>query len=286
MQKQSDAHKDAVINYYDNTRPEYRLIWRNRHNLGLHFGYYDSSHTTHDTAVLNLNAKLAEYANIRESDIVLDAGYGVGGSGIWLAKNIGCSSIGIGIVPRQIRRAIRNADRRGISDKVSFMVSDFTDTSFEDASFSIFWSVESVVHAQSKQDVLNEAFRILKPGGRLVIAEYLLKPGSLTKHEKGLLQEWLGGWAMPGINTQEEYRRMLKKAGFGAVKIEDWTEPMLPSFARLMRIGKRFKAALPFFKAFKLVNHNQLANLSATEAQMKLLEAGCWKYEAILAVKS
>lgn len=285
MAKQSPTQTKAVIDYYDNTRPEYRLIWRNRHNLGIHFGYYDADHTTHDEAVLNLNAKLADRASIKRSDIVLDAGCGVGGSAIWLADNIGCECVGINIVPRQIERAKQNAVNRGVQDKVHFQVADFADTGLEGSSFSIVWGLESFVHAQNKQDVINEAFRLLRPGGRLIIAEYLLKDEPLSANERDLLLTWEKGWAMPSLHARKDFEKMLKQAGFVTTEIDDWTEAMKPSFVRLTKIGKRFRPAVSTLKLAKIVNIHEMNNLAATEAQMELLDKKCWRYKVVLAVK-
>ncbi len=280
-----NSHNQNVIDYYDGTRVEYRLLWRNRHNLGLHFGYYDTDHKTHDDAVLNLNAQLAQLINVKKNDSVLDAGCGVGGSCIWLAKNIGSKATGVNITSRQVERATQNALERGVSDKTNFVVSDFTKTPFANNSFTVFWGIESIVHAQDKQDVLNEAFRLLKPGGRLVIAEYLLPEKKLSPAHRNLLNKWLNGWSMPKLESDASYEMMLKKSGFESVKIVDWTEHVLPSLRRLDRFARFFTPIASLLSAVGLANKDQLRNLSATTAQMKLLNEGGWRYKAVMAIK-
>lgn len=285
MPKQTAQHTQAVTDYYNNTRAEYRFIWRNRHNLGIHFGYYDREHMTHDAAVLNLNAQLAKRVNITKGDRVLDAGCGVGGSAIWLAQNVGCKATGINITPRQVQRAKENAANRNVSDLTDFLVADFADIPFGAKSFSVFWGLESIVHAENKQAVLNEAYRVLRPGGRLVIAEYLVPECELNSEEKTLLDTWLRGWEMPGLESPKTYRQMLKKAGFRDIQIDDWTEHMMPSFRRLGSFSKRFKPVAPLLSLLGLANQNQRRNLEAAEAQIRLLETGAWSYRVVTATK-
>ena len=75
--------KARIVQYYNATKREYRLLWRSNRSLGLHFGYYDARHKTHDAAVLNINRKLADLMKITANDHVLDAGCGIGGSSLW-----------------------------------------------------------------------------------------------------------------------------------------------------------------------------------------------------------
>lgn len=58
----------------------------NYDNLAIHMGYYDDSIESHEESLLRLNEIVFDIAKIGENDLVLDAGCGVGGSSIWLAK--------------------------------------------------------------------------------------------------------------------------------------------------------------------------------------------------------
>jgi tocopherol O-methyltransferase len=282
MSGQSNKHKQAVVTYFTATRAEYRLLWRTHHSLGLHFGYYDDQHQTHDEAVLNINDKLADLAKITSDDYVLDAGCGVGGSAIWLAANKSCRALGINLVPRQLDRARRFAAERQLENLVQFKIADFADTGFEKDTFTVVWGLESIVHAENKLTVLNEAFRVLKPGGRLVIAEYLLREGPLSAQEQTLLSLWLKGWAMPSVLTERQYRNMAGKAGFINFTVEDWTSDIIPSLRRVHRWTRLFKPLSPLLRGLHIVNDSQIDNRIATESQLKLLEADAWRYKALL----
>ena len=71
----------SIKEYYDHTRFDYRTIWFGSDNLSIHFGYYDDKATHHHAALANMNRKLAEFADIKAGELVLDAGCGAGGAG-------------------------------------------------------------------------------------------------------------------------------------------------------------------------------------------------------------
>ncbi len=85
MTMSEHQHYTAVLRYYNETRWDYKHLWQSDKTLAIHFGYYDEQATTHRKAVERMNGALAAAAAINSSDLVLDAGCGMGGSTIWLA---------------------------------------------------------------------------------------------------------------------------------------------------------------------------------------------------------
>lgn len=78
----------TIIDYYDYTIPFYRLFWHKGTNA-LHYGIWHDDTKTLQEALINTNEILCDMAHISEHDVVLDAGCGVGGSALWLAKHTG-----------------------------------------------------------------------------------------------------------------------------------------------------------------------------------------------------
>src|SRR5688572_19661702 len=213
----ASAEKDLqarVVQYYDQATIDYRLVWQNHNDCAFHFGYYDETTTTHPEALQNANRVLADVADIRKGNFVLDAGCGVGGSAFWLAEHRGASVLGITPVPGHVQRARQLAGLRGIEDRVRFKVGDYTSTGIPDATVDVAWALESSCHASDKPSFYREMFRVLRPGGRLVIADYLRSDKSLTTEDEQVVRDWLDGWAIPCILTGEEHRRHATDAGF------------------------------------------------------------------------
>ena len=175
----------AVVRYYDHTWMDYRLVWLNRVNLAMHFGYHDAASRRHHDALQNGNRVCADIAGIRPGERVLDAGCGVGGSTCWLAECRDAEAVGITIVPSQVEQARREAAARGLGDRVSFQVADYVDTRYPDASFDVGWAMESLCHAPDKRLFYREMARVLRPGGRLVVAEYVRARRGLVHAGKG-----------------------------------------------------------------------------------------------------
>ncbi|MEP7189784.1 MAG: methyltransferase domain-containing protein, partial [Roseiflexaceae bacterium] len=172
IQPTSSTQRDAVIAYYDQTWLDYRLFWLNRRTLSVHFGYTDPTTRGHTDALLNMNRVLADRAAIQPGTRVLDAGCGVGGSSLWLAQARDAIVVGITPVASQVARARRFAAMRKLGDQITFEQADYTNTPFPDASFDVVWALESLCHAPAKAAFYREVARLLRPGGRLVLAEY------------------------------------------------------------------------------------------------------------------
>ena len=135
---------EKIVEYYNQSQIDYELIWGLKKHLSIHYGFYDKKHPTHGEAVLNFNRILATNLSITGGDIVLDAGCGIGGSSIWLAKNYGCKVIGITVVPDQVKQATKLAKLHGVDHLVSFELQDYTKTSLSGESFTVVWGLESV----------------------------------------------------------------------------------------------------------------------------------------------
>src|SRR5437588_8503425 len=135
-----------IRDYYDQTWLDYRMLWLNPQNRAIHFGYWDEHTHSHAESLLNMNRVLASHLGIRSGQRILDAGCGVGGSAIWLAKTYDVEVVGITPVAGQVARARHYAQEHRVADRVSFEQQDYTHTTFSDASFDVVWAMESLCH--------------------------------------------------------------------------------------------------------------------------------------------
>lgn len=104
---------------------------------------------------------------------ILDVGCGIGGTSRYLAKNFGdkANVTGITLSPNQVERATALAKDRAI-DNVNFQVMDALNMDFPDNTFDVVWACESGEHMPDKKRYVEEMVRVLKPGGRIVIATW------------------------------------------------------------------------------------------------------------------
>ena len=220
-----------VANYYDQTEVHYRRFWKFEEALGLHYGIWSEGIKNLKDAVLNTNALLAKLGDIKSTDTVLDAGCGVGGSAIFLAKNIGCKVTGITLSEKQAGTATEFADKRGVSELVSFKAMNYTSTTFADSSFDFVWAIESMQTATDKSDFLNEAKRVLKPGGKIVIAD-CFKSYNYPFNENKLMKLMFHGWAVSDVLSLDEFTEKAEQSGFKLEKELDVTKEVYPSVVK------------------------------------------------------
>lgn len=277
--------KQEISRYYDLSEVHYRFFWKLDKAKSLHYGYWDKTTKDFHEALLNINKILSAKASIAKDDIILDAGCGVGGSSVWLAKEIGCNVTGISLSEKQVAKANRLAVKEGVGKSTHFFQKDYTSTGFADASFDVVWAIESVCHADDKSDFLQETFRLLKKGGRLIMADFYKKE-NLQAVDAEIIKQWAHGWAVPDFSTIEEFEDQLQQTGFTNIRIEDATNNILPSAKRLHKayfLGK-FLAWL-YELSSKKITPTSKKNVETAYLQYKGLKKGLWKYKIIYAEK-
>ncbi len=281
-----DQQIEKVNQYYEATVIDYHTLWTGKKDLAIHFGYYDSGVNSHSASLIRMNEILAQYAKITKKDRVLDAGCGYGGSAIWLANNIGCKVVGVNVVPFQIDKAKNFAQKKSVADFVSFYNEDYTHTSFPSESFDVVWALESVVHASDKAKVIAEFSRLLRPGGRLIMAEYTPRESPvLSREEYDFMKPWLDGWAMPSLLTVPEYKELLETSGLANVVTHNITKQVIPS---LKRLNRRLRIGFPIGQLFYRIgifSKAHFGNIEGTKIQMASLKKGYWQYTVLIAQK-
>lgn len=243
-QSQNTPNKKAITDYYEQSTRDY-LFFYSRASRGMHYGYWDTGVHGNQQAVTRLNEVVAQKLKVTARSRVLDAGCGVGGSALWMAKNLGCSAVGISLSPSQIIQAKKFAQQDGVAKRTKFLVRDYTKTKLPAASFDGAFGIESVCYLEDKTPFYREMARVLKPGGRVAIADGLLLKKHYSDQEWSLLKAWLVGWVVPSKGGwKENHFSAIKKAGLKLVEVEDYSKQADPS-ARLVFLLSLF--GVPFF---------------------------------------
>jgi len=269
--------------YYDETWLDYRMLWLNSQNRAIHFGYWEKHTRSHAQSLLAMNRVLASHLGIRSGQRILDAGCGVGGSAIWLAKTYDVEVVGITPVASQVARAHRYAQEQGVADQVSFEQQDYTHTVFPDASFDVVWAMESLCHAPDKRLVLAEARRLLRPGGRLGIVEYMRTRRPHASAGEALLHSWLSGWAIPDLATAPEWLEWTQDVGLHNVQLVDITPNVRPSLRRLYWLAVLTWPVAFLLHALGLRSETQHGNMRGAFDQYHALRCGLWFYALLTA---
>lgn len=277
--------KSKIIDYYNQSEIDYKLVWGLNKNLALHFGYWDKNTKNLSQALERENEILAKLANIKKTDLVLDAGCGVGGSSIYLAKNVGCHVLGITLVKNQVLSAKRNAHKNKVENLTEFKVADFTNTKFQSASFDVVWAIESVCHAKDKADFIKESYQLLKKGGRLIIADFFINKSKLNSEEASLMDNMAHGWAVESFANHIDFENDLKKSGFKKIKKTNASKNIFPSARKLYHRSLPGLAIGKILQFMGIRNALQNANIWTVFYQYKALKQNLWQYYIFQAEK-
>ena len=158
------------------------------------------------------------FANLQEGETVLDLGSG-GGIDVLLGSTYvgdGGKIYGLDMTDEMLELANANKQRMGVSN-VEFIKGYIEDIPLSDESVDVVLSNCVINLSEDKKKALSEAYRVLRVGGRLRIADVIAQRAVDSSLKKNV-ELWCG--CLAGTITMDEYRRLLEDCGFGDVKIE------------------------------------------------------------------
>lgn len=278
-------HTKRVVDYYDTTQRFYELLWSGN-SFGLHYGLWTADVVNRQQAILKENQTLAHLAKIDEKSVVLDAGCGVMGSGMWLAKEMGATVVGLNVVHKQLVRGKELAEKRGLLEKLPAVEGDFQRLPFTDESFDVFWSLESIEHATDIEALVNEAKRVLRPGGRMIIAATFKGRDELTTEEQRQINVGLeAAGCFNDFRTAEEVSEVLRNVGFSSVQNRDVTDQVMPSAEEIHKMCRWGFPVAKLLAALHITSPILTVNNEWGIYQKGLFKSGATSYNVLLAEK-
>lgn len=270
-----------IADYYNQTLNHYQKWWKLNDVLAVHYGMWDENTGNFKEALLNSNQILMDIAGIPAGARILDAGCGVGGSSFFLAEKRAARVTGITLSEKQLEFANHKNHQLDLSERVDFKLEDYSNTSFPDDTFDLIWAIESFTSAQDKIKLANEASRILKPGGKIIIADYFKLPkAKADKHQ--WMKKWQDCWSLAEILPQKDYVSVFTHKGFRLEKEIDVTGKIYPS-SKIM-YQSYLMGAVPsiLYNTFHNTSRFARTHYLSGKYQYKALKAGLWEYKVLL----
>jgi len=184
------------------------------HSNFWNWGYWDAGTTNQREACENLMEKLLSFIPKKQGQI-LDVACGPGATTRYLLKYFKPENVtGINIGEKQLQICRKNAP------DCTFLQMDATELEFRDNSFDSIICVEAAFHFDTREKFVHEAYRVLKPGGYLVLSDILMSRRTPHQPEANYTK------------NLEEYEKLFLYAGFKNVTIIDATEECWKRFSR------------------------------------------------------
>jgi SAM-dependent methyltransferase len=157
-------------------------------------------------------------AQLNPGQVVLDLGSGGGIDVLLSAKRVGPTGKVYGLDMTDEMLALANENkRRAAIDNVEFLKGDIEQIPLPDESVDVIISNCVINLSADKRKVLGEAFRVLKPGGRLAVSDVVVR-GFVPEEVRTNMELWIG--CVAGALEEQEFIRLLREAGFAKPSIE------------------------------------------------------------------
>ncbi len=224
---QSKARVDTEV-YYDSEDANtfYTAIWGGE---DLHIGCYEETQDIKAASTETVDRMARMLSRLDADTRVLDIGAGYGGSARRIAQNTGCEVRCLNISETQNDVNRYKNRRAGLQDKVSVVHGVFEEIPERDNSFDVVWSQDAILHSDQREKVLQEVFRVLKPGGEFVFTD----PMQADDVPDGVLQPVYDRLNLSSLGSFGFYRETAKALGFEVLDQMEMTQNLRNHYARV-----------------------------------------------------
>lgn len=245
------TNEERIQELYKETLEDYKF-WSN--DLNMHFGYFIPFKTSlirRDEMLNEMNHQIFKHLGIEGVEAhIIDLGCGVGGTmryGVSTYPQLritGCT-----ISPFQVE--VGNALLQG--KKAEIIKGDYRRTKLPENEFDGALSAESLCHSGCALEALQEAYRLIKPDGKFVIADAFIKndPERMNLLSKAVYQGLCKHWNLEGLGNVREVKANLEEIGFRNVSVKNICHRVAPSILHV-------PIAITTFTVMELLKHQRL----------------------------
>ena len=221
-----------MASHYDELDRFYRDIWGEH----VHHGLWLRGDETQAQAVRQLTELVAREAAVGKGSRVMDIGCGYGATAQLLAEEFGAEVTGITVSEAQhaiaqARAAAPHTSHSSRQSHPTYILGDWLTNTLPAESFDAAIAIESSEH-MDKPGFFAQAWRVLRPGGRLVVTSWLSREAPTAWERRWLLEPICREGRMPHVGAESEYRRLAAEAGLAVERFQDRLTDLIGKLGR------------------------------------------------------
>ncbi|PWG62014.1 SAM-dependent methyltransferase [Spiribacter halobius] len=232
MKSRYASAEETAREYYNSPDADnfYFEVWGGE---DIHVGLYrDAQERVYDASRRTVAEMAKRVPGLGPGTRVLDIGSGYGGSGRYLAHEYGCPVTALNISETENERGRQKNRDQGVNHLVEIIDGSFEDLPFEDASYDVVWSQDAILHSGDRRRVLEEAVRVLRPGGYFVFTDPMQDDRCPQEALAPILERiHLSTLGSPGF-----YQRTLTELGLEDLGFEDHSEMIARHYGRIREV--------------------------------------------------
>jgi MPBQ/MSBQ methyltransferase len=240
----AERPKVSLEEYYTEAGADY-AAWSPEFNM--HFGYFrwGMNPFNRERMLEQMNAEVLRRLRLDEeaSTRVLDMGCGLGATLRSIERRLPRAELtGITRVPWQVEQATQ-LNRRAGCERVQVVEGNYERTAFATGAMDAVYAVESSCHAHGadKRQLLMEARRLLRPGGRLVVADgFLERGGGLYGLQRAIVRKLCECWVIDTWGEVDAFTGELERLGFEEIEVECLQYRVAPSTFHIPWVTAKF----------------------------------------------
>jgi cyclopropane fatty-acyl-phospholipid synthase-like methyltransferase len=239
---------DNFQRYYEEAGPDY-AAWSP--NFNMHFGFFRQGMNPLDRESMleQMNREVLDRLHDRgnpgggKAPRILDMGCGLGATLRSFARSVPSADLtGITLVPWQLEhgRHLNQSDPRARSIHLS--LDNYEHTAFAAETFDALCAIESSCYGTgaNKSRLISEAHRILRPGGRIVVADGFVGPGKFLAPQRTIYRRLCECWAIETMGYIDQFAQELERAGFRDIVVEQIQAQVTPSVLHVPWVTLKF----------------------------------------------